>query len=149
MSLTSNENSGIFIIGAPYFFSTVWGWIKKWFDPVTVSKIFILSHSEIIPVLSQFMEMKDIPKVYGGELPWEYFDEPLWDDGIMNLCQWEDGYTCFPPGPKKWVPIDDGKRLECIAIGYKDGEPRHDRVCTIPNIKATFNSVNGTASTLR
>lgn len=26
----------IFIIGAPSFFPTVWGWIKRWFDPVTV-----------------------------------------------------------------------------------------------------------------
>ena len=31
----------IFIIGAPSFFPTVWGWIKRWFDPITVSKIFI------------------------------------------------------------------------------------------------------------
>src|SRR5438034_8056022 len=27
------------IIGAPSFFPTVWGWIKRWFDPVTTSKI--------------------------------------------------------------------------------------------------------------
>lgn len=26
----------IFIIGAPSFFPTVWGWIKRWFDPITV-----------------------------------------------------------------------------------------------------------------
>ena len=26
----------IFIIGAPSFFPTVWSWIKKWFDPITV-----------------------------------------------------------------------------------------------------------------
>lgn len=26
----------IFIVGAPSFFPTVWGWIKRWFDPVTV-----------------------------------------------------------------------------------------------------------------
>ena len=31
------------IIGAPAFFPTVWGWIKRWFDPNTTSKIFILS----------------------------------------------------------------------------------------------------------
>ncbi|KAJ5586266.1 hypothetical protein N7450_006053 [Penicillium hetheringtonii] len=33
----------IFIIGAPAFFPTVWGWIKRWFDPVTTSKIFIFT----------------------------------------------------------------------------------------------------------
>jgi len=26
----------IFVIGAPSFFPTVWGWAKKWFDPITV-----------------------------------------------------------------------------------------------------------------
>jgi len=26
----------IFIIGAPSFFPTVWSWVKKWFDPITV-----------------------------------------------------------------------------------------------------------------
>lgn len=29
----------IFIIGAPSFFPTVWGWVKRWFDPVTVVSI--------------------------------------------------------------------------------------------------------------
>lgn len=26
----------IFLIGAPSFFPTVWSWIKRWFDPITV-----------------------------------------------------------------------------------------------------------------
>jgi len=26
----------IFVIGAPSFFPTVWGWVKRWFDPITV-----------------------------------------------------------------------------------------------------------------
>ena len=29
----------IFIIGAPSFFPTVWGWVKRWFDPITVVSI--------------------------------------------------------------------------------------------------------------
>jgi len=126
----------IFIIGAPYFFSTVWGWIKKWFDPVTVSKIFILSPSEVVPVLSQFMEMRDIPKVYGGELPWEFLDSPAWEEGILKMCQWENGHTVFPPGPKRWESIEDGKYLQCVAVGYKDGQPRHDIVCKVPVLNA-------------
>ncbi|KXJ95265.1 CRAL-TRIO domain-containing protein [Microdochium bolleyi] len=121
----------IFIIGAPYFFSTVWGWIKKWFDPVTVSKIFILTAPEVVPVLSQFMEMKDIPKVYGGELEWEFFDDPTWDEGIMKACKWENGHNTFPSGPKRWEAIEDGTRLQCYAVGYKDGQPRRDLVCSI------------------
>lgn len=122
---------GIFVIGAPYFFSTVWGWIKKWFDPVTVSKIFILTPAEVIPVLSEFMEMKDIPKVYGGELDWEFSSDPAWDEGIMKTCEWENGHTAFPPGPKRWEAIDDGSRLQCYAVGYKDGQPRRELVCSV------------------
>lgn len=121
----------IFIIGAPMFFSTVWGWIKRWFDPVTVSKIFILQEHDILPVLTSFMDVKDIPKNYGGELEWDFFDEPAWDDEIKRICQWENGHTTFPPGPLYWRPIDDGKRLECVAVGSKDGKDRKERVCTI------------------
>ncbi|KAF2964326.1 hypothetical protein GQX73_g9242 [Xylaria multiplex] len=104
----------IFIIGAPYFFSTVWGWIKRWFDPVTVSKIFILSDHDVLPVLTTFMDLEDIPKNYGGKLEWSFFDEPAYDDEI------------------KRIPTEDGTRLECLAVGSKDGQERKERVCTVP-----------------
>lgn len=26
----------IFLLGAPSFFPTVWSWVKRWFDPITV-----------------------------------------------------------------------------------------------------------------
>ncbi|GAP91947.1 putative SEC14 cytosolic factor [Rosellinia necatrix] len=122
----------IFIIGAPYFFSTVWGWIKRWFDPVTVSKIFILSDHDVLPVLTTFMDLENIPKNYGGKLEWSFFDEPAFDDEIMRLAKWENGYTSFPFGPCYWLPTEDGTRLECIAVGSQDGKERRVRVCTIP-----------------
>lgn len=31
----------IFLTGAPGFFNTVWSWIKKWFDPITVVSFYI------------------------------------------------------------------------------------------------------------
>lgn len=82
-------------------------------------------------MLSQFMELRDIPKAYGGELAWEFLDEPAWDEGILKICQWENGHTVFPPGPKRWESIEDGKYLQCVAVGYQDGKPRHDIVCKI------------------
>ncbi|KAI1078181.1 CRAL-TRIO domain-containing protein [Whalleya microplaca] len=121
----------IFIIGAPMFFSTVWGWIKRWFDPVTVSKIFILNDHDVLPVLTSFMHMKDIPKHYGGDLDWDFFDEPAWDDEILRICKWENGHTTFPGGPMYWLPIDGGKRLECVAVGSRGQTDRRERVCTI------------------
>ncbi|KAI1822260.1 CRAL-TRIO domain-containing protein [Xylaria intraflava] len=122
----------IFIIGAPYFFSTVWGWIKRWFDPVTVSKIFILSDHDVLPVLTTFMDLENIPKNYGGNLDWGFFDEPSYDDEIRRIAKWENGYTSFPPGPCYWSPTEDGTLLECLAVGSKDGQARRERVCTIP-----------------
>lgn len=122
----------IFIIGAPYFFSTVWGWIKRWFDPITVSKIFILSPAEVKPTLEKFIEPRNIPKQYGGELEFEFFDRPNLDPRIREAVTWENGYTDFPEGPAYWRPIDGGKRLECLAVGSKNGTQRRERVCTIP-----------------
>ncbi|KAI1426635.1 CRAL-TRIO domain-containing protein [Xylaria sp. FL1777] len=127
----------IFIIGAPYFFSTVWGWVKRWFDPVTVSKIFVLSDNDVFPVLSTFLDPEDIPKIYGGKLDWTFFDEPAYDDGIMELVKWENGHTNFPPGPCYWRPTEDGTRLECFAVGTKNGQERREVVCTIPKESAS------------
>lgn len=122
----------IFVIGAPYFFSTVWGWVKRWFDPITVSKIFILSPSEVRPTLESFIEPRNIPKHYGGELDFGFFDRPNLDSKIRERLTWENGYTDFPEGPAYWVPIDGGKRLACVAVGSKEGKERRERVCTIP-----------------
>ncbi|KAH8681097.1 CRAL-TRIO domain-containing protein [Xylariales sp. PMI_506] len=123
----------IFIIGAPYFFSTVWGWIKRWFDPVTVSKIFILSHAEVLPVLSSFIDPKNIPKQYGGELDFNFFDEPRWDDPeIERIITWKNGHTKVPPGPMYLRPCEDGTTIELLAVGSKDKKHRMEVFATIP-----------------
>ncbi|KAL1958657.1 hypothetical protein VTO42DRAFT_4000 [Malbranchea cinnamomea] len=75
----------IFIIGAPSFFPTVWGWIKRWFDPVTTSKIFILPASEVKSTLSSFIDPANFPKRYGGELDWEWGDMPNLDEPARAL----------------------------------------------------------------
>lgn len=36
----------IFLTGAPGFFPTVWGWVKRWFDPITVVS-FVTSHNQL------------------------------------------------------------------------------------------------------
>ncbi|OAA76514.1 Cellular retinaldehyde-binding/triple function [Akanthomyces lecanii RCEF 1005] len=123
----------IFIIGAPFFFSTVWGWIKRWFDPITVSKIFILAPHDVLPTLETFIDRRNIPKKYGGELDYKFgqlgIPDPAWD----GVVEWDNGYTSFPSGPLVWEDVDgQSDRLQCIALGYKDGKPRRERVCTMP-----------------
>ncbi|KAJ4420523.1 hypothetical protein N0V82_004296 [Gnomoniopsis sp. IMI 355080] len=123
----------IFIIGAPSFFTTVWGWIKRWFDPVTVSKIFILSPPEVLPTLKSFIAVENIPKKYGGELDFSWNDQPKLDATITNTVDWADGHNAkFPPGPLYWVPIDGGKRLQCVARGTVGGKERREVVGSIP-----------------
>ena len=124
----------IFIIGAPYFFSTVWGWIKRWFDPITVSKIFILAPAEVGPTLQSFIDPRNIPRQYGGELDFGWGDQPNLDPVIRDRATWADGHRNFPGGPMYWRPTADsgGRELECLAVGSVDKVPRRMRVCTIP-----------------
>ena len=131
----------IFIIGAPYFFSTVWGWIKRWFDPITVSKIFILSPSEVKSTLEEFIDPKNIPKQYGGQLEFNFFDQPKFDDYVKGRCKFVNGHKDLPLGPALWKVCDENPdELECVAVGTEGGKPRRVRVCTIPR---TFNLPKG------
>jgi len=115
----------IFIIGAPTFFPTVWAWIKRWFDPVTTSKIFILSPSEVKPTLTSFMDPSSFPKQYGGELDWEWGDTPNLDEPARELV----GGVEIPPKERGGKPdfirgpllFDDDK---IRVLGTVDGAPR-------------------------
>ncbi|KAK2774796.1 hypothetical protein FQN52_006087 [Onygenales sp. PD_12] len=93
----------IFIIGAPAFFPTVWGWIKRWFDPVTTSKIFILSASEVKSTLSSFMDPANIPKQYGGELEWQWGDMPSLDEPAKEIAS---SMAQIGPRGDKEIPAD-------------------------------------------
>ncbi|KAK0636728.1 CRAL-TRIO domain-containing protein [Bombardia bombarda] len=122
----------IFIIGAPYFFSTVWGWVKRWFDPITVSKIFILSAAEVKPTLEAFIDPKNIPKKYGGELEFNWGDMPNVDPYIAERATWESGKAEFVKGPMYWRPVEGTDLVECVAVGTVDQKTRMQRICTLP-----------------
>ncbi len=96
-----------------------------------MSKIFVLSHHEVLPMLKSFVDIKNIPKSYGGELDWSWGDKPALDPAIRDAVTWEGALTDFPDGPKYWRPIE-GDKLECIAVGSIKQVDRTERVCTIP-----------------
>ena len=121
----------IFIIGAPPFFSTVWGWIKRWFDPITVSKIFILGSHEVKSTLESFIEPKNIPKKYGGELDYKFGELGVPDPAWEGVVTWENGHSSFPSGPLLWEDSEDGKSMSCFGLGSVDGKPRHEKLCTM------------------
>lgn len=127
----------IFIIGAPAFFPTVWGWIKRWFDPITVSKIFILSPANVYPTLSQYIDPDNIPKKYGGNLDFEFGNMPNLEPEIESAIKWEspatqNGKNTFPIGPIMWEEGENGV-MKAVAVGNEKGQPRRRTVFTIPN----------------
>jgi hypothetical protein len=132
----------IFLIGAPSFFPTVWGWVKRWFDPITVSKIFILSASEVKPTLMQYMDEENIPKKYGGKLDFKFGDMPMIEPAIADSLDWSDetrkgGFRSFPAGPIKWQQGENGK-MQAIAVGTKNGTRRNLPIASTRPAPATI-----------
>lgn len=131
----------IFVIGAPVFFSTVWGWVKRWFDPITVSKIFILSPAEVRPTLESFIELRDIPKKYGGELEFRFGDAPNPDPNWNGVVEWAPGHNTFPLGPLLWEDVESGDKIACFSLGKEGGRQRKELVCTVPKTHNTTSDV--------
>ncbi|OJJ36081.1 hypothetical protein ASPWEDRAFT_41318 [Aspergillus wentii DTO 134E9] len=117
----------VFVIGAPHFFKSIWDVISQWFDPVTRSKIFLLSPSEVQQTLRSYIDPSNLPKEYGGELHWHWQDLPNLDaparelvDGLYHKTYRGD---IFAKGP---VVFQDG----CIKLlGNVDGKPRRNDFC--------------------
>lgn len=126
----------IFIVGAPGFFPTVWGWVKRWFDPITVSKIFILSPNNVYATLAEYIDHENIPKKYGGGLDFAWTQMPNLEPEIEAAIKWEkpslqDGRKTLPIGPVKWEKGQNGE-MQAWAVGQQNGQPRRELVLTIP-----------------
>jgi hypothetical protein len=119
----------IFILGAPSFFPTIWGYIQKWFEPALTAKIHVLSTSEVMPTLTKFMDVEDIPQWIGGGLTWDYGDNPNLDDEARAMVgsKLADNWI---EGPLRVVTDSEGHRIEATG---KDGETlRREWVTKIP-----------------
>ncbi|KAJ4341594.1 hypothetical protein N0V87_001609 [Didymella glomerata] len=126
----------IFIVGAPGFFPTVWGWVKRWFDPITVSKIFILSPANVYQTLSEYIDHDSIPKKYGGGLEFGFTDMPNLEPEIEAAIKWEkpsmqNGRKTLPTGPVKWEKGPNGEQ-QAWAVGRVNGQPRRELIFTVP-----------------
>ena len=113
------------IIGAPSFFPTVWGWIKRWFDPITTSKIFILSHSQVKSTLERFIDVDSIPKKYGGALDFECGMLPNLDPKIRKVLDLQSSEEDFLTAPVRWIEDERGE-LIAVGVGSIDGRPRQE-----------------------
>ena len=101
--------------------------ISQWFDPVTRSKIFLLSSSDAESTLRSFIDPPNLPKDYGGELEWQWQDLPNLDGPARELMDKLHQDTVegqvFPKGP---IIFEKG----CIRLlGTIDRKPRRDGFC--------------------
>lgn len=55
----------LYLINAPWGFSSVWSYIKGWLDPVTVAKIHILGYDYQKELLKQ-VPAENLPVAFGG-----------------------------------------------------------------------------------
>ncbi|GAA5984531.1 hypothetical protein JCM5350_004750 [Sporobolomyces pararoseus] len=99
----------IYLVGAPNFFSTVFDWVKSWFDPGTVEKIFILPSNAVISTLSTHIDPSSVPIEYGGSLDWTYGDNarPNLDSATKEMLGLEE----IPEGPLRWFGKERGCEL--------------------------------------
>ncbi|TKA52591.1 hypothetical protein B0A53_04601 [Rhodotorula sp. CCFEE 5036] len=112
--------SRIYLIGAPSFFSVVWGWIQKWFDEGTRNKIHILSAADLTSTLSAHMPLSSIPRKYGGTLDWTFGESgPNLDAEAREVLHMEEGEE-MPSGPLRW------ERGEGGGLRVVGGEGRTD-----------------------
>lgn len=107
------------------------------FDPITVSKIFILGQSEVHSTLARYIDEENIPRKYGGKLDWEWGSLPNLEPAIANALHWDSpskdgrGGRAFPIGPVKFEEDKNGD-LVAYAAGSENGQRRRTKVATVP-----------------
>lgn len=115
------------MVGAPYFFRSIWDVMSHWFDPVTRSKLFLLSSSESKSTLLSYIDASNLPVEYGGTLDWKWQDMPNLDGPMRDLVH--ELYDASGQGneiAKGPVSFQDG----CIQLlGTEKGQPRRNQFC--------------------
>lgn len=111
--------------------------MKKWFDPVTTSKIFILPQHDVLSTLSSFIEIEDIPRKYGGKLDFQFGKSPNLDPKIRQHLSIEptaDAETLFLTSPIRWIDAaesgEDGE-MTALSVGALNGKQRKERVAVL------------------
>jgi len=123
----------IYVVGAPGWWSTVWGWIKNWFDEQTRAKVHICGAGS--PELLEFIPRENLPKAYGGDLEWVYEDDPVWDADMHWLLREcgtpEEGGEVKLRGPVVLTPRTAERPMQVELVG----KGRHE-VLTPPSAPA-------------
>lgn len=123
----------IFVVGAPYFFPTIWSLLTRWFDPATTRKIVVLQASQATATLMQFIEPESLPKSFGGGLDWAVGMHPILDTETKSIV---GGMAdTWIEGPIRYISRPEGDVI--MAVGSEDGKMRRDILAELP-VKQPF-----------
>lgn len=117
------------MLNASSYFGTVWGFLSKWIDPKTASKLVIVPQNEVTATLEEEIDGNSIPMQFGGNCQFKHGMSPRLDESLkraIDSCSENE----LPPGPIKWMVGKDGKRT-AVAVGHDGKEMRNDRVASI------------------
>ena len=89
----------LYVINAPWGFSSVFGIVKRFLDPVTVAKIHILGSGYVTELLGQ-IPAENLPKAFGGSCACANGCE------FSDLGPWRDPQWTKPP---KWARKEPNK----------------------------------------
>jgi hypothetical protein len=109
----------LYLINTPWGFSTVWGVVKGWLDPVTVKKIHVLGSGYQKELLAQ-VPAENLPKQFGGscECPGgcELSDKGPWRDAQWaKPAKWEKKADAAAPAPAAPAPAKEGAEAAAAA----------------------------------
>lgn len=103
--------------------------------------------------LESFIDPKNIPQKYGGQLEFQFGDMPVLDPHLENVLKWEGDNKDFPHGPMFWIDkTKDGKEIKALAVGSVNGTERREGVCTVTKAlkdDEDLKGANGSASAIR
>jgi hypothetical protein len=103
----------LYVLNAPWGFATVWAFIKRWLDPVTVAKIHILGSGYQTELLSQIPK-ENLPKQYGGSCQCEGGCE------FSDQGPWKDPQFAKPP---RWLKKTDDHAIDTQNASGSAGVP--------------------------
>lgn len=101
----------LYLINAPWGFSSVFGIIKGFLDPVTVQKIYVLGsgyHAE----LEKQVAKENLPKIFGGTC------ECAKGCALSDEGPWQDPQWAKPP---KWAVQQSNSSSKAAAEGKGEG----------------------------
>jgi hypothetical protein len=101
--------------------------------------------------LESFIDPKNIPKKYGGELEFQFGDKPVLDPQLAKVLKWEGDRDGFPIGPMFWANKGEknGNEMEAIAVGSVEKVERNEKACTVTKLlgeKEVVIGMNGYAT---